>query len=329
MKRLTATLLWLCLLLPAVLVAAPKRDLDVERIEAQLGQFLENREASARVSSEIARVREAVRALAATPQRKKELRQRLAYITERRLDIAVATAEWLALKEQVVELDREHDQILLEASRRDAELSRLEAEKLRVQSLARAEEIERVRRDANAARAESAENAQAAESARDEAEQARRLARAQATEADLARREADLAMAAADSLRAQMQSLKARQDSRGMVMTLGESVFAPGQSSLREDALQNLDAVLTFVNQDRTRLIRVEGHTDTQGSANLNQVLSQQRADAVQAALIARGVEAARISAVGLGPAVPVASNDSAAGRARNRRVEVILLEPK
>lgn len=328
MKRLTTTLLWLCLLLPIVLVAAPKRDLDVERIEAQLGQFVDNRELSARVASEIARVREALRVLADTPQRKKELRQRLAYITERRLDIALATAEWRALSEQLVELDREHDQILLEASRRDAELSRLEAEKMRVQSLARAEEIERVRRDASAARAESAESAQVAESARDEAEQARRLARAQATEADLARREADLAMAAADSLRAQMQSLKARQDSRGMVMTLGESVFAPGQSSLREDAVQNLDAVLKFVNQDRSRLIRIEGHTDTQGSANLNQVLSQQRADAVQAALVARGVEAARISTVGLGAAVPVASNDSAAGRARNRRVEVILLDP-
>lgn len=316
----------LCLAGWTVALAAPKRDLDVERIEAELSQFVEDSARAKLVTAEIARVRDAVRALAETPRRKQEWRQHLAYLAERRLDIAIATADAELSRRRSEELDHEYDQIRFEASRKDAELFRLEAEKLRVQALARAEESERLQREADSARAESAESAEAAAAARSEAEQSRRVAAAQSTEAGLARREAELALAAADSLRIQMQSLKARQESRGLVMTLGESVFAAGDASLRADALGNLDKVLEFVNQDQTRKIRIEGHTDARGSANLNQVLSQRRADAVMAALIGRGVAPARISALGRGAEVPLAGNDSDAGRARNRRVEIILL---
>ncbi len=69
--------------------------------------------------------------------------------------------------------------------------------------------------------------------------------------------------------------------------------------------------------------LRVEGHTDNTGSALLNERLSQQRAEAVVAALSARGVRAARLSAVGLGAREPVADNGAEAGRARNRRIEI------
>lgn len=306
--------------------AAPKRNLELERIESQLNQFLADQDRATLVPTEIARVQDAMRVLRETSSRDAASRQHLSYIAERRLDIAVAASEAVASERRLAELAREHDQILLEASRRDAELARLEAEKLRLQSLAQAEVADRAERDAQAAKAASAESAADAESARAEADQARRVAAAQSAEAGLARREADLAMAAADSLRVQMQSLKARQESRGLVMTLGESVFAPGQSDLQAEALTNFDAVIEFVNQNPERKIRIEGHTDARGSANLNQVLSQQRADAVKQALIAKGVDAARITALGRGADVPLATNDSVAGRARNRRVEVILV---
>lgn len=316
--------LLLCVFAPVH--AAPKRNLELERIESQLSQFLLDSERADLVPNEIARVQDAIRQLRETSTRDAAVRQHLSYIAERRLDIAVAASEVGASERRLVELEREHDQILLAASRRDAELSRLEGEKLRVQSLAQAEAAERAQRDAEAALAASMESAADAVSARAEADQSRRVAAAQSAEAGLARREAELAMAAADSLRVQMQSLTAKQERRGLVMTLGESVFAPGQSDMRSEAMKNLDAVIEFVNQDTSRQIRIEGHTDARGSANMNQVLSQKRAEALQQALIDRGVDAGRITALGRGADVPVTTNDSEAGRGRNRRVEVILI---
>ena len=314
----------LALLVCATPLLAAKRDLEYERIEQQLHAFENDPDIGGLAPAETARVRETL-ALMKAGARGDE-RAHLVYLAERRLDGAIATANAVREERRLTQLQRERDQILLEASRRDAEMSRLEAEKLRLQSLARAEEVERARSDAEAARAESAENAAEAEAARAEADQARRVAEAQSAEAELAKREAELAVAAADSLRLQMQSLTAREEARGSVMTLGEAVFSPGRSQLQPDAIANLDSVIEFVNRDTTRKVRIEGHTDASGSNNANQVLSQQRAEAVMAALAARGVDAARMTAIGRGEDVPVAPNDSAEGKARNRRVEIILV---
>lgn len=312
-------------LLLSACMAAPTRDLDLERIEATLADLEADPEYGALAPAEVARARDAVRRLREEPSGKPERRARLAYLAERRVDIAAAAARTRSEEAKLAQLEREHDRILLEATRRDAEEARLEAEKLRLQSLARAEEAERARADAAQAMALSEQSAEEAEQARAAAAQAKRLAEAQAEEASLARQEADLALAAAESLRLQMQNLQARSDARGEVMTLGEAVFPPGKSTLQPEALANLERVIEFVNRDAARRIRIEGHTDDRGGANLNQVLSQRRAEAVRDALVARGVDAGRITAIGRGEDAPLDSNATPEGRARNRRVEVIL----
>jgi outer membrane protein OmpA-like peptidoglycan-associated protein len=304
------------ILLLAACASTPKRDLAQERLEAQLAALEGDASLGELASVERLQARQSLQALAAAD---KKARPAALYLAERRLEIARTAAQAELARQQLAQLERERDRILLEATRRDAEKNRLEAEKLRLQSLARAEEAARAQQEAEAARRES-------ELSSAEAEAARRVAEAQATEAQLARREADLAVAAADSLRLQLASMTSRREARGEVMTLSGDAFPSGQASLRPEARANLQRVIDFVQSAGAAKVVIEGHTDNRGSANLNQALSQQRAEAVRAALVEEGVDPARLSAVGLGMDQPVADNASAEGRARNRRVEIVVL---
>ncbi len=295
---------------------AQKVDPDVERLRAQLRGLEQDSQLGSLAPAERLQAQQAIERLAQTRRRERDEVLRTA---ERRIDIARAAAEVEALQQQLRELDREHDRILLQASQRDAEAARLEAEKLRLQSLAQQEEAERAQ--------EQAANAIAlSEISSAEAEQAKRLAEAQSQEAALARREAELAAAAAASLRLQLQTLSATSEARGQVMTLSGDAFASGQSKLKPEARANLQRVVEFVNRFPDKDVLIEGHTDSQGSSNLNQVLSQKRAEAVRDALAQEGVAAVRLRAVGLGMSRPVADNGTAEGRARNRRVEIVVL---
>lgn len=301
---------------------APKRDLHFERVTLSLQQLEQDPALAPLAPTEIARAREAIRLMAQRPARE---RDSAAYVAERRVDIAYATAQAVAEESRLLQLEREADRLLLEASRKDAALARLEAEKLRLQGLAESEEAQRARADAARAQAEIDQSLLRAQAAQAQAEQAKRLADARAEEAELAKQEAVLASATADQLRAQVQDLATRADQRGEVMVLGDFAFAPGQSSLRREAHQYLDKIVDFVSADPRRGIRIEGHTDARGSAQANQALSLRRAQSLREALVARGVERSRIQVYGRGAQVPLAGNDSPAGRAKNRRVEVIL----
>ena len=323
MTMRTIALLLACSFLVAC-GGAPKRDLDHERISAELATLESDPALGQLAGVERVQARQALQALANAARSEREV---AAFAAERRVEIANVAAQAELAERQAEQLARERDQILLEASRRDAEIARIEAEKARLQSLARAEEAERATRAAAAARLESAQSHESAQLALAEADQARALAQAQSREASLARREADLAMSAAESLRLQLNSMTARRDARGQVMTLSGDAFAPGQASLRAEARANVQRVVEFVQSHPGRAVRIEGHTDSTGSANLNQVLSQQRAEAVRQALVQAGVEADRLTALGLGEDQPIAANDSEDGRARNRRVEVVVAD--
>lgn len=298
--------------------AEPAPDPDVERLRARI-EAIEAQAADYQDAAGVERLlaRQALAALAAS-KAKADDRPHLLFVTERRVEIAEIGLRNAQLRERLAALARIHDQIVLEASRRDAEQARLEADRLRLQSLARAEEAQRAQSQSDA-------SAAAAEAALAQAEQARILAEARAREAALARQEAELAAAAAESLRLQLDSLTSRRDARGEVMILSGDVFPSGQANLRPEARANLARVVEFVNAAGDAPIRIEGHTDSRGSAKLNQALSQRRAEAVRDALAEEGVDPARMTAVGRGEEQPIASNDSEAGRARNRRVEIIV----
>jgi outer membrane protein OmpA-like peptidoglycan-associated protein len=306
----------LCLLmLLAACASAPQRDLEVERLEASLAALEGDSSLGDLAPAERLKARQALTALRAADRK---ARPAQTYLAERRLEIARVAAQAELAQQQLAQLERERDRILLEATRRDAERSRIEAEKLRLQSLARAEETARAQEEARAARAES-------ELSSAEADASRRLAAAQATEAELAKREAELAGAAADSLRLQLESMTSRRDDRGEFMTLSGDAFDVGGASLRDEARGNLSRVIDFVQSAGAAQVTIEGHTDDRGSANLNQALSQRRAEAVRQALVEEGVDPGRLNAVGRGEDRPVAGNDSADGRARNRRVEIVI----
>ncbi|HEY3493352.1 MAG TPA: OmpA family protein [Polyangiaceae bacterium] len=118
-----------------------------------------------------------------------------------------------------------------------------------------------------------------------------------------------------------------KQEPRGMVISLsGGVLFASAKSELLPAARVKLDDVAkALTQQDPLSRMVVEGHTDSQGSAEYNQDLSQRRAQAVRDYLVTRGIAGDRITAQGFGPSRSVADNTSAEGRANNRRVEIVV----
>jgi outer membrane protein OmpA-like peptidoglycan-associated protein len=158
---------------------------------------------------------------------------------------------------------------------------------------------------------------------------------ARTNEADAAKRRSEELQVQTDAatqrnaqLQAQLLALQAKQTDRGMVLTLGDVLFSSGRADLKAGSVENLDRLVTFLGQAPDRNVRIEGHTDNVGSQDMNQALSQRRAESVAGYLTGRGISSSRITAVGEGYNAPVADNNTDAGRQANRRVEVIIQNP-
>ncbi|MBS0557690.1 MAG: OmpA family protein [Proteobacteria bacterium] len=297
---------------------AAKPDLDYERLRASLDSLGADPALGKLAPGERTLAEQAVQALVADKSGGKDGRAFRVYMAERRVDIAYAAAQAASQQNKLDALSREHDRILLQAAQREAETARAEAERQRLQNMIRAEEVDRLR-------AEGEQSAQEAQAAQAQADQAQKLIAAQSRATELARKEAQLAEAANSDLRRRLNNLTATRGAEGMQMTLDDIAFAPGQANLRPAAKASLGKLIAFVNRDPSKPIRIEGHTDSSGNTHANQLLSQRRADAVRDALVAAGVAASRITAVGMGEGQPVADNSTEEGRARNRRVDVIV----
>ncbi len=137
--------------------------------------------------------------------------------------------------------------------------------------------------------------------------------------------EADQARQRNTELWRQIDELNAEETERGVLMILGDLLFASGRAQLAGNAHSHLNRLGDFLKRHPQRTVTIEGHTDNVGSESANFRLSQRRADSVKAYLQRRGIAANRLIASARGEGAPVAGNDSAAGRQSNRRVEIII----
>ncbi|MFM7199751.1 MAG: OmpA family protein [Myxococcota bacterium] len=111
---------------------------------------------------------------------------------------------------------------------------------------------------------------------------------------------------------------------QGTQLALQEQVqFSQGKGALLPVSTPLLEDIYRHLSQKPSLVIRIEGHTDSQGRPQMNKALSELRAQAVRSWLVAKGIDGNRIKAVGMGSEVPLATNDTEQGRMQNRRVEI------
>jgi outer membrane protein OmpA-like peptidoglycan-associated protein len=126
------------------------------------------------------------------------------------------------------------------------------------------------------------------------------------------------------------QVAETKRTENGVVVNMkSEILFDTGSAVLKDEAIAQITKVGDIIAKYSDDRVRVEGHTDSTGSAAKNEDLSLRRADAVKRVLLGRGVKESQITSLGMGATKPVADNKTAAGRAANRRVELHIDVPQ
>ena len=275
--------------------------------------------------------------------------------TQRNLaaEAAAAEAARQAAERRALEEQRAAAQAQAAESQQQALAAREAALRAREDAYAAQQQTEKLQQEASAAQqaaaaaeqraADASLSADAAAAARREADDARQKAEALASEASAARLESERKNAELE--RQNLQLTRERDDlaaqldgalssvaqitktARGVVVNLPDILFDINKATLKPNAQIALAKLAGIVQLFPKINLRVEGYTDSTGSNELNQRLSRERAESVRGFLEKQGVAASRMTAVGYGPQFPVADNATAEGRAKNRRVEIVLAE--
>ncbi len=220
-------------------------------------------------------------------------------------DLKAAEAERVLLVQQAM------------AARQAAEAAKVEALKEQQRLI---EETARIRSETEAARAKAEEERQRFSAEAERARLAAAAAEDRSRQADAER------LRMRDELRQQLNIvLQTRDSARGLIVNMSDVLFDTAQSTLRQGAREKLAKVAGIILAHPDLSLQIEGHTDSVGDESYNQKLSEKRAAAVSDFLLSQGVKPGAISSKGLGESAPVASNDNAAGRQQNRRVELVV----
>ena len=172
------------------------------------------------------------------------------------------------------------------------------------------------------------------EAARAAAEAQQKLARSETEKAQQAAAEANRLreqaeqdkIALKEQLRQQLNLvLETRSTARGLIVNMSDVLFDTAKFTLRAGAREKLAKVSGIIVAHPGLKLEIEGHTDSVGGDDYNQRLSEQRASAVRDYLVQQGISMNSVTAKGFGKTQPVTSNDTAAGRQQNRRVELVV----
>lgn len=239
------------------------------------------------------------------------LGKHLVFMAERKVSVAAARAEGRLAIDERMQLKLQRDDLRLEARTGEAETALRNSRS----ALAYAGEQQR--------QAESAEQRAAVSDA--EAKMQQRRALLAQGRADSARDANLQARQDAIDLQVQIDTLNATVTDRGLVLTLGDVLFAFDTSQLSAGGDSHLGKLSAFLSRYPQRTAEIDGYTDSVGTEAYNQDLSQRRADAVKSYLVGQGIASDRLVTAGKGKSDPVADNDTASGRQQNRRVEVVI----
>lgn len=281
----------------------PKSTSLLDQVRIDYAQAQSNPKVATYAALEMQSATEALaKANAAAKERESlETVDKLAYLAKQKIALANEVASRKSSESDIANAAVVRDQVRLDQRTLQADQARLKAE-----------DAER--------------SAQAARNAEATATQQKELAQSNAAEAQRQTAEANARNAA---LEAQLADLSARKTERGLVITLGDVLFGTDIARLNTDGMRMAQRLATVLLQNQNRTVLIEGFTDSTGTTQHNQALSERRASAVRDVLLDLGVAGARVTVRGYGESSPVAPNDTALNRQLNRRVEIILSDER